>query len=92
PQPDTNTFETQEEFLASLEPVPIETVDADHRRCPHCWKYYGESDPDLDNAEVPVRLRCNHVLGDKCLQDLFGLPQPVRVNFKELSYEPGSKG
>jgi hypothetical protein len=92
PQPDSNTFDTQAAFLDSLQTVAIETVDEEHRKCAHCWKYYGESDPGFDNAEAPVRLRCNHVFGEKCLKDLFGLPEPVKINLVQLTYQPGSKG
>jgi hypothetical protein len=92
PQPDANTFDTQEAFLDSLRVIPVDTVDEGDRKCAHCWKRYGESDPGFDNAEDPVRLRCNHVFGEKCLRDLFGLPESVRVNLPPLSYEPGSRG
>jgi len=90
PKADENTFETQAGFLDSLETVPLESVE--HRRCPHCWKDYGESDPGLDNAEAPVRLLCNHVFGEKCLKDLFGLPEPVKIDLVSLSFEYGSRG
>jgi hypothetical protein len=90
PRADKDTFETQEEFLNSLETIPIESVE--HRRCPHCWKDYGESDPGFDNAEAPVKLRCSHVFGEKCLRDLFGLPERVKVDMVPLSYAPGSNG
>lgn len=93
PQPDANTFDTQKEFLDSLHPVPIDTIASNNLRCPHCWKNYGQSDPGFDNAEDPVKLRCGHVFGEKCLKEaIFALPKTVRIDLVPLSYEPGSKG
>lgn len=92
PEADSNTFPTQKEFLDSLQPIPLDSVPEYHRKCAHCWKRYGESDPGYDNAEEAVRFRCSHVFGQKCMQELFGLPEPVRVDLIELSFEPGSKG
>jgi hypothetical protein len=73
PQPDKNTFASQQEFLDSLDQsvVPISSLQSNNLKCPHCWKIYGESDPDTDNAERPLKFRCGHVFGDACMKELF---------------------
>ncbi|KAF2658548.1 hypothetical protein K491DRAFT_690065 [Lophiostoma macrostomum CBS 122681] len=88
PQPDKDTFASQKEFLASLTPsvVPISSLESNNLRCPHCWKYYGESDPDADNAERPTKFRCGHVFGEACMKDHFRLPQPVIVKLEPLKF------
>jgi hypothetical protein len=54
PQPDADTFATQQAFLDYLIPVPIESVDEGSKKCPICWKPYGEAaDPGFDNSEQP---------------------------------------
>ncbi|OAG10592.1 uncharacterized protein CC84DRAFT_1161501 [Paraphaeosphaeria sporulosa] len=92
PQADDKTFATQQEFLDSLVPVPVESVDGNSRKCAHCWRPYGESNPGEDDAEAPVRFRCNHVFGEQCMRSLFAVRDPVRVDLKPLSFAPGSKG
>jgi hypothetical protein len=92
PRPDVYTFATQEKFFESLHPVSIESVPEKNRKCAHCWKCYGESDPGLDNAELPVKFRCGHVFGEKCMKHLFALPEVVRFDFEKLSFGPGSRG
>ncbi|KAL5395412.1 hypothetical protein PMIN06_000837 [Paraphaeosphaeria minitans] len=92
PQADEKTFATQQEFLDSLVPVPVESVDDNSLKCAHCWKPYGESNPGEDDAEAPVRFRCNHVFGEQCMRSLFAVRAPVRVDLKPLSFAPGSKG
>jgi hypothetical protein len=72
PEPDNDTFHSQEAFLSSLRTIDIESLDQDSLKCGICWKVYGEApDPGEDNSEQPVRLRCSHVYGHKCLEDLF---------------------
>jgi len=93
PQADKNTFRTQEEFLSSLTPIPIETVDQINRKCPTCWKPYGEAaDLGFDNSEQPVQLRCKHIFGDKCLKVTFALPKTTTLELRQLTFTPGSKG
>jgi hypothetical protein len=93
PTADSNTFATQQAFLESLQPVPIEEVDEDKRKCPICWKCFGEApDPGFDNSELPVKLRCNHVFGQKCLANIFGMPDTSHLELRPLSFTPGSKG
>jgi hypothetical protein len=92
PQADAATFATQQEFLDSLVPVPVESVDENSRTCAHCWRSYGESTPGEDDAEAPVRFRCNHVFGEQCMRSLFGIREPVRVDLTPLSFAPGSRG
>ncbi|KAF2440417.1 hypothetical protein P171DRAFT_435216 [Karstenula rhodostoma CBS 690.94] len=92
PQADADTFATQQEFLDSLIPIPVESVDENSRTCAHCWKSYGESSPGEDDAEAPVRFRCNHVFGEQCMRSLFTMREPVRVDLTPLSFAPGSKG
>ncbi|KAF2790556.1 hypothetical protein K505DRAFT_419764 [Melanomma pulvis-pyrius CBS 109.77] len=92
PQPDANTFETQEEFFNSLMAIPISSVEPHNRRCPHCWKYYGESDPGADNAEEPVKFLCGHVFGKQCMHDVFRLPRLAKVELHPMSFRPGSRG
>lgn len=85
PQPDVNTFPSQEAFLESLSPIAIEQVDANSLKCPLCWKLYGEApDPGFDNTEAPVALRCHHVFGDKCLKNTFGTPENSRTSLRPL--------
>lgn len=93
PQPDSNTFLTQQAFLESLTPVPIEIVDQACRKCPICWKPFGEApDPGFDNTEQPVQLRCGHVFGDKCLAITFGIPKISKIDILPLSFSPRSQG
>jgi len=93
PQADKNTFRTQEEFLSSLTPIPIETVDQINRKCPTCWKPYGEAaDPGFENSEQPVQLRCKHIFGDKCLKITFALPKTTTLELRQLTFTTGSKG
>ncbi|KAL1611959.1 hypothetical protein SLS60_000182 [Paraconiothyrium brasiliense] len=92
PQADAATFTTQQKFLDSLAPIPVESVDADSRRCSYCWKQYGESNPGCDDAEAPVKFQCEHVFGEKCMRALFAIKEPARVDLIPLSFSPGSKG
>jgi hypothetical protein len=93
PQPDANTFRTQQEFLGSLNTIPIETVDPNSRKCPVCWKPFGEAaDPGFDNSEEPVRLRCDHVFGNKCLNNTYALQGTSNVKIRPLSFYSKSKG
>ncbi|KAH8710203.1 hypothetical protein GQ44DRAFT_714546 [Phaeosphaeriaceae sp. PMI808] len=91
PKADSNTFPSQKAFIDSLQTIPIDEVDELNRKCPICWKPFGE-EPDLgfDNSELPVRLRCNHVFGNKCLAATFG--NSSQITLKPLSFEAGSKG
>jgi hypothetical protein len=93
PKPDANTFATQQEFLDSLQPIELEQVDEDKRKCPVCWKKFGEDpDPGFDNSELPVRLKCNHLFGHKCLSSLFRLPETARISLEPFSVFPGTRG
>lgn len=92
PQADENTFATQQMFLDSLVPISMDSVDANSRKCAHCWRSYGEPNPGEDDAEEPVQFKCNHVFGEQCMRSLFAVRDPVRVNLKPLSFATGSKG
>jgi hypothetical protein len=93
PQPDANTFRTQQEFLGSIEAIPIDSVDENSRKCPICWKPFGEAaDPGFDNTEEPVKLRCDHVFGDKCLRQTFALPGTSTVDIRPITFLPKSRG
>ncbi|KAF2702750.1 hypothetical protein K504DRAFT_363199, partial [Pleomassaria siparia CBS 279.74] len=92
PRPDADTFDSQEEFVNSLVSIPIAEVEEYNRKCPHCWKRYGESDQGADNAENPVKFRCGHVFGEKCMKDVFRLPTAVKVDLCPISFESGSRG
>jgi hypothetical protein len=93
PKPDANTFATQQEFLDSLQPIELEHVDEDKRKCPVCWKKFGEDpDPGFDNSELPVPLKCNHIFGNKCLANLFRLPEIARLSLEPFSVVPGTRG
>lgn len=93
PKADSQTFDTQQEFLDSLQPMSIDDVDEAQRKCPICWKYFGEP-PDFgfDNSELPVKLRCNHIFGHKCLANTYALPQASHIQLQPLSLAPHSKG
>lgn len=93
PQPDADTFDSRQEFLDSLRPLDSDHVDNDRRRCPICWKPIGEeADPGFDNSEFPVKLRCSHVFGHKCLEKTFAPPNTTKLRLRPLSFEPGRKG
>lgn len=93
PKADANTFPTQQAFLDSLHPMPLEEVDVDKRKCPICWKLFGEPpDPGFDNSEMPVELRCHHVFGHKCLADIFGIPASTSLQLQPLQYSLGKRG
>ncbi|KAF1842279.1 uncharacterized protein K460DRAFT_398304 [Cucurbitaria berberidis CBS 394.84] len=93
PRPDSDTFSTQQDFLDSLVPIAIEEVAENARKCPICWKIYGEAaDPGFDNTEQPVKLRCNHTFGDKCLATTFGTVDASKAALRPLSFTPTSRG
>jgi len=93
PKTDRDTFDSQQAFLDSLKPIEIEDVEEDGRKCPICWKQYGDNpDPGYDNSERPVRLRRNHVFGETCLADLFRLYETSSIKLHPLSFRPGDKG
>ncbi|CAN9343007.1 unnamed protein product [Alternaria alternata] len=93
PQPDADTFATQQAFLDYLMPVPIESVDEDSKKCPICWKPYGEAaDPGYDNSEQPVRLKCRHTFGNKCMLTTFAVPGTSTITLEPLAFGPGSRG
>ena len=93
PQPDADTFATQQAFLDNLMPVPIESVEEDSKKCPVCWKPYGEAaDPGFDNSEQPVRLKCRHTFGNKCMLATFAVPGTLIVTLEPLAFGPGSRG
>ena len=92
PKPDEATFASQQEFLDSLTPIPLSSVDENDRKCAHCWRQYGESNPGQDDAEAPVRFKCNHVFGEQCMRSLYAVKEPLRVDLVPLSFAPGSKG
>jgi hypothetical protein len=93
PKADAKTFPSQQAFLESLMPISIRDVEADKRKCPICWKPFGEDpDPGFDNSELPVKLHCNHVFGHKCLATIFGVRSHPRVRLEPLSFESSTKG
>ncbi|KAH7406293.1 hypothetical protein DE146DRAFT_438614 [Phaeosphaeria sp. MPI-PUGE-AT-0046c] len=93
PKADSDTFPTQQAFLDSLQPMPLEQVDVEKRKCPICWKFFGEApDPGFDNSEMPVKLRCHHVFGHKCLADIFGIPTSTSLQIQPLQYTLGRRG
>jgi hypothetical protein len=93
PEPGRDTFDSQQAFLDSLKPIKIEDIEEDGRKCPICWKQYGDNpDPGYDNSERPVRLRCNHVYGEKCLADLFRLYETSMIKLRPLGFRPGDRG
>lgn len=93
PKADENTFPTQQAFLDSLQPISLDEVEIEKRKCPICWKLFGEEpDPGFDNSELPVMLRCQHVFGHKCLADIFGIPVSTNLKLQTLQYTPGKKG
>lgn len=93
PKADANTFATQQAFLDSFQPMSLDEVDVDKRKCPICWKCFGEEpDPGFDNSELPVKLRCQHVFGHKCLADIFGVPASTNLKLQPLQYSSGKKG
>jgi hypothetical protein len=93
PQADADTFATQQGFLNSLAPVLIESVDENSGKCPICWKPYDEAaDPGFDNSEQPVRLKCKHTFGDKCLRSTFALHGTSTIILRPLAFSSGSRG
>ena len=92
PQPDKHTYASQEEFLDSLYTISLHDVEP-QQKCPTCWKPYGEApDPGFDNSELPVKLQCGHVFGNKCLASTFALPEANRILLEPLSFRVGKKG
>ncbi|EUC28990.1 hypothetical protein COCCADRAFT_8723 [Bipolaris zeicola 26-R-13] len=93
PPPDEDTFPTEQTFLASLVPVPLETVEHDNRECIFCETRYGEiSDSAPGSPEMPVRLRCNHVFGEQCARRHFGQRLIIEFNIRPLEFHPGTRG
>ena len=90
---DGGTLASQQEFLDSLKPIPLESVEENSRKCGYCWRTYGEPNPGQDDAEAPVQFqKCKHVFGEQCMRSLFAIREPVRVDLKPLSFAPGSRG
>lgn len=74
-------------------PVPIESVEEDSKKCPICWKPYGEAaDPGFDNSEQPVGLKCGHMFGNKCMLTAFAVPGTSTITLEPLAFVPGSRG
>jgi hypothetical protein len=93
PVADGNTFATQEDFLDSLQtPISVDSIAENNRKCHHCWRYYGEPNPDQDDAEEPVRFRCGHTFGQSCMKELYRLPQSIKTEFKPIEFGPNSMG
>lgn len=87
------TYKSRENFVSSLQvTIPLDQVNKEDRKCVICWKKFSEPEEGLDNAEQPIRLPCNHVLGQDCARALFALPSIVEVILRPLSYERGRMG
>ncbi|KAF2192364.1 hypothetical protein K469DRAFT_716896 [Zopfia rhizophila CBS 207.26] len=88
----TNQLPTREEFIDSLQVVPVSELAENNRRCAHCWKYYGESDEGFENAEEPVKFACGHTFGQKCMKELFPPPHDVKIELVPIAFGSGSRG
>lgn len=88
PKADSDTFPTQQEFLTSLKAISVGEVDENDRKCSICWKPYGEEpDPGFDNSEMPVKLRCGHIYGNKCLGLTYRAPETKTHSLKPLNFD-----
>lgn len=93
PPPDEDTFPTEQAFLDSLIPVPLETVEYDKRECAFCQTRYGETpDSRSGTPEMPVRLRCAHVFGEQCARRHFGQRLIIEFNLRPIEFPPGTRG
>ncbi|KAF2110386.1 hypothetical protein BDV96DRAFT_201393 [Lophiotrema nucula] len=92
PVTDPELLPSHEAFIEALKPIPIDSIIENDRKCPHCWRIYGEPDPGKDNAEDPVRLPCGHEFGEQCALSLYQLPDDVTVVLCPISFEEGSRG
>jgi hypothetical protein len=93
PKANSNTFATRQAFLQSLQPIELHEVDEEKRKCPICWKQFGEDpDPGFDNSERPVKLRCNHIFGHKCLASVFDISETTSLTLEPLSFVTGKRG
>lgn len=63
---DIEVAQVAEFLMAKLEPVDIETLDPEDRRCPICQEEFHVSD-DVKLSHAPVRTVCNHVFGKPCI-------------------------
>lgn len=92
PVTDPELLPSHEAFMEALKPIPIDSIIENDRKCPHCWRTYGEPDPGKDNAEEPVRLPCGHEFGEQCALSLYQLPDAVTVTLRPVSFDEGSRG
>ena len=93
PQLGADAFQSLKAFIDSLKPIPLEDLEEDDRKCQLCSKRYGEpSGPGNNDSELPVRLHCNHVFGEKCLDKMFLDISVVELPLRPLSFGPGSRG
>lgn len=93
PPPDEDTFPTEEAFLDSLIPVPLETVEHDDRECIFCQTRYGETpDSGSGTPEMPVRLRCTHVFGEQYARRHFGQRLVIEFSLRLLELHRGTRG
>ncbi|KAJ5025765.1 hypothetical protein J3E73DRAFT_371305 [Bipolaris maydis] len=93
PPPDKDTFPTEQAFLDSLIPVPLETVEHDDRECIFCQTRYGETpDSGSGTPEMPVKLRCTHVFGEQCARRHFGQRLIIDFSLRPLELRPRTRG
>ena len=63
---DINIWKAAEFIMTKLEPVRLEDLDPDDRRCAICQQEFRVSeDPKL--SHVPVKTVCGHVFGEPCI-------------------------
>ncbi len=59
-------FSTTARLLDSLPVVSFADLKEDSKDCPICHLPF--SDSDLNEVDTPILLRCNHVIGRKCVE------------------------
>lgn len=62
------TAKIAEYLLTKLEPVDVETLDANDRACTICREEFHASD-DFRLAHAPVKMICGHIFGGRCIQN-----------------------
>jgi hypothetical protein len=54
-----------------ITPIPLTSVDEEHKTCSICVVLIGEISESGDEAETAVRTSCNHIFGSRCLESWF---------------------
>lgn len=55
-------------FIANLPTVAVETMSAEDQNCSICLSNFLTPEDSQDSLEIPTRLPCGHIVGNRCLR------------------------